>query len=317
MKCPYCIKVCSKCNRILVANEMNFRKAKNYKYGLYADCKVCRNEYHKEYKKINKKLKSEENPFDNIDINKTWNNCPFCIKVCTKCGKILVANEMNFNKHKNGKYGLQAECKVCRNEEDKKYREVNKEEIKEYGKQWREEHKEEIKEYNKQYAKQYYEDNKEELKEKSKQYKEEHKEEMKQWREEHKEELKEYGKQYRENNPNKVFNNSNKRRKREENQGNGVTKEQWFEMFEFFNWECAYSGVQLDKDNRSVDHIIPLAEGGLNEIWNCVPMLRNYNTSKHANDMLEWYIKQEFYSEERLQKIYEWVEYAYNKWANK
>ena len=33
--------------------------------------------------------------------------------------------------------------------------------------------------------------------------------------------------------------------------------------------------------------------------------------------MLNWYQKQEFYSEERLQKIYEWQEYAYEKWGTK
>ena len=30
--------------------------------------------------------------------------------------------------------------------------------------------------------------------------------------------------------------------------------------------------------------------------------------------MLEWYIQQPYYSEERLQKIYKWCEYALNKW---
>ena len=30
--------------------------------------------------------------------------------------------------------------------------------------------------------------------------------------------------------------------------------------------------------------------------------------------MEEWYIKQDFYSEERLNKIYEWIEYAKSKY---
>ena len=29
MKCPYCIKICSKCGKLLVANTMNFRKKKD------------------------------------------------------------------------------------------------------------------------------------------------------------------------------------------------------------------------------------------------------------------------------------------------
>lgn len=28
MTCPYCIKICSKCGRLLVANTMNFHKKK-------------------------------------------------------------------------------------------------------------------------------------------------------------------------------------------------------------------------------------------------------------------------------------------------
>ena len=43
-------------------------------------------------------------------------------------------------------------------------------------------------------------------------------------------------------------------------------------------------------------------------------MINSYNKSKNANDIDEWYITQNFYSEERLNKIYEWQEYAYNKY---
>ena len=112
-----------------------------------------------------------------------------------------------------------------------------------------------------------------------------------------------------------MFNNYNKRRLRENNQGEGITKEQWYEMMEFFNWECAYSGIQLNKDNRSIDHIIPLKKNGKHEIWNLVPMYINYNSQKSTKDMFKWYLQQSFFSEDRLNRIYEWVNYAYNKWG--
>ena len=89
----------------------------------------------------------------------------------------------------------------------------------------------------------------------------------------------------------------------------------WLEAMNFFNWTGAYSGITLTKDNRSIDHIIPLDNGGLNEPWNCVPMEKSLNSSKNKKDMLTWYKEQEFYSEERLAKIYEWQEYAFNKWG--
>ena len=291
--------------------------------------------------------------------------CPYYIKICTKCGKLLVVYNGNFRKDKKGKYGFASRCKQCDKQYQKQYREEHKEEMKEYQKQYREEHKEEIaenkkqyyeehknemleyakqyreehKEEMKEYRKQYYDDNKEQITEKHKQYYEEHKDEKefkekrKQYREEHKEEMKEYrkqyyddnkdeilekNKQYRENNPYIQFNNHNKRRQLEENQGRDITKEQWYEMMCWFDWCCAYSGEYIGGDNtdkkRTTDHIIPISKGGLNEPWNCIPCFANYNYSKNTRNMLEWYTQQEFYLEERLIKIYAWCEYAFNKW---
>ena len=247
--------------------------------------------------------------------------CPFCIKKCGKCGELLVAWSGNFNKLKSGKYGLGSQCKICRTkyhqQYSKKYYKEHREEILEKKKQYNEEHKEEKAEYDKQYR----EEHKEEIAEKSKQYYEEHREgkleKQKQYYEEHREERTEYARQYHINNPHIKFNSHNKRRQLEENQGRGITKEQWKEMFDFFEWKCAYSGIDLKEGiNRSIDHIDCLDNGGLNEIWNVVPMHMPYNSSKHnSEDMLDWYKKQPFFSEERLNKIYEWVEYAWNKWG--
>ena len=140
----------------------------------------------------------------------------------------------------------------------------------------------------------------------------------KQYRENNKEYLRESKKQYYYDNPHKAFNHRNKRREKEENQGLGITKEQWYEMMEFFNWSCAYSGEYIggkSNNQRTIDHIVPLNNNGLNEIWNCVPMLKSYNTSKYTNYMIDWYKKQDFYSDERLNKIFEWQMYAYKKWS--
>ena len=107
---------------------------------------------------------------------------------------------------------------------------------------------------------------------------------------------------------------------REENQGNGITKEQWLEMMNFFNWTCAYSGEFLGGNNkdkrRSIDHIMALDNGGEHEIWNLVPMVKSYNCSKNKRvDVINWYKEQEYFNEERLNKIVEWQIYTFNKWA--
>ena len=285
--------------------------------------------------------------------------CPFVIKVCTKCGEILVANSMNFGKMKRGKYGLKAECKKCKNQCNKEYYENNKEEIKEYKKEYYENNKEEIKdkckeyrENNKEKLKEYYENNKEEIKEYKKEYYENNKERLrkekreyyennkdklkeyrkeyyennkdklkeyrKEYYENNKEEIKDKRKEYCENNPHITFNNNNKRRQKEESQGDGLSKEQWLEMMKFFDFRCAYSGEYIggNSEFRTVDHIISLNNGGENEIWNCVPMYKSYNSSKYTNDMLEWYKQQEFFNIDRLRKIFEWRDYAFRKWGN-
>lgn len=227
--------------------------------------------------------------------------CPYCIKICSKCGKLLIANTMNFRKKKDGKYGLRAECKLCKKQLDKEYREKNIDKIREYDKQRYPQRREERLEYSKKYQK----ENKDKIKEQRHQY-----------YEENKDIIKERNKKYKQENPEKFFNWNANRRLKEENQGNGITKEQWLEMMEFFDWKCAYSGEYIggNSKNRTIDHIVSLDKNGEHEIWNCVPMYANYNSGKRNKNMEEWYIKQDFYSEERLNKIYEWIEYAKSKY---
>ena len=264
-------------------------------------------------------------------------NIPYAFKKCTKCGKWLVANSFNFGKTKKGKWGLKSQCKECGRKYYNKYYDNNKEYEKERSKQWRENNKEYFKEYredNKEYFKernkQYYEDNKEYIKERSKQwykdnkeyykqYYEDNKEYYKQYYKDNKDKILEYNKQWHKNNPEKVFNKHNRRRSKLENQGRGINKEQYKECNEWFDWKCAYSGEKMESNNstngRTLDHIVALDNDGLNEPWNCIPMKKGYNTSKHITEnVLNWYLEQEYFDIERLNKIVEWQIYAYEKW---
>ena len=251
--------------------------------------------------------------------------CPYCIKICTKCNRLLVANSMNFAKQKNGKYGVISKCKECTKKYYKQYYEANPEYIKEYHKQYYENNSEYIKErnkqwreanpeYNKERNKQYYENNSEYIKERNKQWREANPEYNKQWREANPE----YNKQYYENNrerKNEIARKANhKRRAKLKSNGGEYTLEQWNECLEFFDYTCAYSGAELNKDNTNIEHIIPISKGGTNDITNIVPALDSVNKSKNASDMLEWYKQQPYYSEERLNKILDWLEYATKKY---
>ena len=237
-------------------------------------------------------------------------NIPYVFKRCTQCGEIKLATTKYFAKDKKGKFGLYSKCKICKQE---------------YNKQWRQDNKE----YHKEYHKQWYQDNKEHKQKYSKEYNQSEKGKARQkaWKQSPKgkasikrcnqsEKGKARKKRYEQTEKAHItkFNNECKRRAKEQSQGNGITVEQWQECMQFFGWKCAYSGKPLKKDNRSLDHITPLNLGGENEIWNLVPMYRNYNSSKQDKEMIEWYKEQPFYSEDRLKKIYEWQEYAYNKY---
>lgn len=262
--------------------------------------------------------------------------CPFCIKICTQCKRLLVANKINFTGHKNMKYGVSSKCKVCENENRRKkynndsdykekvsimnqlYYKNNKESISKRQK----EHYEQNKDYILERQKEYYEQNKDHILERQFEYYNTHKEEdnarSREYYKNNKEKMKERQKIYNLEHPEVSFNAKCKRRFREEEQGSGLTKEQWKEMMDYFDWQCAYSGKYIgnNSDQRTIDHIIPLSKGGEHEIWNLVPMYYSYNSSKNNKDMLTWYTKQDFYSKDRLDKIHSWIEYAKNKWRD-
>lgn len=227
---------------------------------------------------------------------------------CMICYKILPATEEYFNYTNTKKVSLKSWCRECEKEYRKKYREKHKERDKEYRKQYYQENKERVLERCKKYR--------QENSERIKQYKQEHKEDMKKYQKEYykenKERIQEVKKQYMENHVDDRrtydFNRKAKTRyNNEEVEFNTITTEEFLSIYEFFDNKCAYSGEPLEKGNRSIDHIIPLDQGGTNDLWNLVPCLFKYNCSKRNMDMEEWFRTMDCFSEERLEKIYEWI----------
>ena len=290
MNIPYAMKKCSKCGRWLVASKVNFNKDKDCKYGLRSRCKEClkqdreankekERERQKRWYEANKDRIKAERKSKKRDIPK--------YKVCSSCGDILLNTTDNFRKVTKS---YSSKCKKCECKASK---------------QWYDSHKEQRAEHDKIY----YQEHKERKQETSKI-----------WYQNNREKRLEYWQEYRKSERGKRaiaakrFNDHNRRRLLKQNQGKGITAEQYKEVMSFFDWKCAYSGEKLKKDTRTLDHIISLKQGGDHEIWNLVPMTRSLNSSKQEKDMLEWYKEQDCYSEARLAKIYEWQEYARKKW---
>ena len=74
-------------------------------------------------------------------------------------------------------------------------------------------------------------------------------------------------------------------------------KEQW-------NHQCAYCGSE---DNLTMDQIIPRSKGGVDCTKNVVCCCHDCNQSKGHDHWKLWYVQQNFYNEERFDKIKDWM----------
>lgn len=78
------------------------------------------------------------------------------------------------------------------------------------------------------------------------------------------------------------------------------TKTEWDATLSIFKQSCAYCGAE---HRLTREHIIPLVDGGTNTIENVIPACLRCNASKGRSSMVEWFKKQPFYSDERLELI--------------
>jgi 5-methylcytosine-specific restriction endonuclease McrA len=93
-------------------------------------------------------------------------------------------------------------------------------------------------------------------------------------------------KNWRKNNPERVRILHRNRRFKKRNAGNGWNADQEIELFFNYGNICAYCGKKFNK--LTVDHIIPIAKGGIHEIENAVPACIHCNSSKCDTPLLIW-----------------------------
>lgn len=86
-----------------------------------------------------------------------------------------------------------------------------------------------------------------------------------------------------------------------------LTHQEWKEIMIFFGGECAYCGCTPKKQDRLTrDHLEARSAGGATRQDNIVPACRSCNSSKGADDFKNWFMKQPFFSQERLNRIFKW-----------
>lgn len=69
---------------------------------------------------------------------------------------------------------------------------------------------------------------------------------------------------------------------------------------DLFGGRCAYCG---SAERITIDHVLALSKGGLDESSNLAPACRSCNSSKRAQLVEGWYRRQSFFSEARWRKI--------------
>jgi hypothetical protein len=100
-----------------------------------------------------------------------------------------------------------------------------------------------------------------------------------------------------------------------------ISNKEWDVCLQVFGNKCAYCGLSQEKHivKRNGKYIIMnfhkehVDDEGYNDIRNAVPACLSCNSSKHQHNMEEWFRKQKFFDEERLNKIIWWITEGYKE----
>lgn len=63
------------------------------------------------------------------------------------------------------------------------------------------------------------------------------------------------------------------------------------QLVEYQDYKCAVSGLELEPNTASADHIIPVSKNGQNDMCNIAIVHKEVNRMKgalHMNDFIEW-----------------------------
>jgi hypothetical protein len=90
-------------------------------------------------------------------------------------------------------------------------------------------------------------------------------------------------------------------------------------IYEAWNHCCGY----CNEPATSLDHIVPKFKSGSSHRNNLIPACRSCNKNKASLKMEDWYLSQNFFNEDQLLKIKEWIDqdmtssFGYNSYLAK
>jgi hypothetical protein len=128
------------------------------------------------------------------------------------------------------------------------------------------------------------------------------------WFEENKEKTEAYMRWYRRLYKEKIKEYSQNHRNHD------ITKSEWDYCLKIFNNSCVYCGISEDEAKEKYNeklHKDHVDNEGYNDIRNGIPACKGCNDRKLTFDIEEWFKKQKFFSEDKLNKIIWWITEGY------
>lgn len=190
---------------------------------------------------------------------------PFDGKACSDCREWKPLAEYHRSKHT--KDGLTYSCKHCNSARANAWGHANRERNRERKLRWRNANRERIKRVNRAWD--------QANRDKVIQFKAE-------WREKHRDALAERRRQWRREHPEQRQADRNNRRARLIQAGGQITAQEWRDLKAFYSHKCLACGRSEPEIKLTLDHVIPLADGGTHTIANVQPLCWGCNARKRA-----------------------------------
>ena len=244
------------------------------------------------------------------------------MKTCAKCKRSLPADKLHFFVRTKAVDGMESSCKECRGYRFSKVKKQPKSGYKictdcnnelpstsEYfgnkSSYCRKCHANQTREYSS--------NNRELISEKAKKFRVENpgynNERCREYRINNRALVSEYNKEYKKNNP-EIFRVKQQRRDAKKlNLPHTFTTSQWEDAKNYFGNKCAYCD---DGSILTMDHFVPLNNGGEFTKDNIIPACGNCNFRKRISDPLVWFRKQDFYTIAKEKGILTYLGYDKN-----
>jgi len=245
-----------------------------------------------------------------------------CGVSCVQIGKLLESSDVRVKRH------LSAVAAEKNRQSALRWKKANPEKVAESRRAWDQQNPEKKSQHDRLYRERHYEQKRErdrryrlanagKVREWMKRWQQANRDKVRrknyQWRQRNLEKMREIRRKWREANPDRMRELHRRRnvlrRSARRRALSPVTRAQIDARFALWNNHCAFCAVDaIDPRNRgyerlTVEHVLALNKGGLDEAANVIPSCHSCNSSKHDSPVEDWYRQQPWFTEARWRKI--------------